>query len=316
MSRLLSTSGLMLIITTLAGPVWAGPLQRDQVAAGAKWVLHVDLDNFRSTQVGDCLSKGRIEKNMEKAKADLKTYLDFDFDWTQINSLTAYGMDFQARNKPEGVLVLQTSMDVQKVLESAIAKQAQAGVDGNVQKVQESPVPMYSVRREFFVALPAGKPLVLAKTQELLQKGLAVLSGRAANLAGTQAFLEFPATPKAFAFLAMAAGFADNAPIPVQAKILQMTEAGRIVLGESGTQVFLTATLKTKSAEVGAQMQQVIQGLLALGALGQSSNQDLMRLIQSTKVTVNDRQVTINVELPVLTVVQKIQEKQKNDSWQ
>lgn len=299
-----------LIAAALPATLLAGPLQREHVAADAKWVLHLDLDNFRSTQVGDCIVKGRLDRDMAKAKADLKTYLDFDFDWTQINGLTAYGMDYQTQGKAQGVLLVQSTLDVQKALESAITKQAQAGIDGNVKVIQDSAVPLYCVRDEFFVALPAGKPVVLSKTRDLIQKALAVLAGQAPNLAAGSTFAGFPPTPKAFAFLGMAAGFTESAPIPPQARVLKMTDAARLVLGETGNQVFLTATLQAKTPELSAQMQQVLQGLIALGALGQPDNQDLQQLIQATKVSANDRLVTVDLQFPVATVVQKIQQRQ------
>lgn len=296
-------------MTCAAVTALAGPLTRSQVAADAKWILHLDLDNFRSTQVGDTVIKGKIDHQMAKARADLRTYLDVDFDWTQIASATAYGFDFEPRSRSKGVLLVQTTLDVQQGLENAIARQTQAGVDGNVKKVQDAPVPVYQIRGEFFVALPPGKPVVLARTSDLLDKGLAVLDGRAANLSTAPAFADFPPAPKAFALLAMAVGFSENAPIPPQANILRTTEAGRVVLGETGTQVFLSATLKAKSAEVSQQMQQVLQGLLALAALNQSQNQDLQTLAQAAKVSANDRMVTLEVQLPAAVIVQKIQEK-------
>jgi hypothetical protein len=300
----------LLTLALAASTALGGPLQRNQVAADAKWILHLDLDNFRTTQVGETLVKGKIDAQMAKAAADLKTYLDVDFDWTRIAGATVYGMDFEPRTRnKKGVLLIQTTLDVQKGLENAIARQAQAGVDGNVKKLQDVPVAIYQIRAEFYVAVPAGKPVVVAQTTDLIQKGLDVLDGRTPNLGTSAVFADFPAAPKAFAFLAMAAGFSENAPIPPQANILKMTEAGRIVLGETGTQVFLSATLKAKSAESGAQMQQVLQGLLALGALNQANNQELQALVQATKVTANERMVTVDVQLPVTTIVQKIQDK-------
>jgi hypothetical protein len=289
----------------------AGPLQRSEVPADAKWVLHLDLDAFRAAQVGDYLIRARIEKDMARVRGDLKTYLDFDFDWTQINGLTAFGTDLGRGGKARAVLLIHTALDVAKGFEAAIAKQAQAGVEGSVTRTLESPVPIYSVREELFVAAPAGKAVVVAKTREQLDKGLGVVTGQVTSLASTPAFLDFPPTPAGLIFLGMASGIADETPLPPQAKVLKMTDAGQVVLGESGTQVFLIATLKAKSAEVSAQMQQVLQGLIALGALGQPENPDLLQLIQLTRVTANDRLVTVSVELPVATVTQKLEARQK-----
>lgn len=303
-----------LFAAALSPVLEAAPLRRAQVAADARWVLHLDLDSFRATQVGDSIVKGRLERDMNRIRADLKTYLGFDFDWTQIGGLTAYGVDFETRRHPAGVLLLETSLDVRSALETAVAKQAEAGVDGNVQRVEGAAVPTYQIRREFFVAVPPGKPVVLAKKRDLLDKGLAVLEGRVANLASSQAFLGFPATPPSFVFLGMAEGFADNAAQLPQARVFKNAEAGQVILGEVGSRVFLTVNLRARSAEAAAQMQQVTQGLLALGSLNQSDNRDLMTLIQATKVTVNDAVVTLTVELPVPTIVQKIQDKLRQES--
>jgi len=293
------------------GAAWAGPLIRAQLPAEAKWVLHLDLDSFRSSQVGAFLTAEKIAKDMAKAAADLKTYLDFDFDWTRINSVTAYGTDFSPRDQARGVLLVHTSLDVQQGLDTAIAKQAQAGVDGNVQKIEDGSAPVYRVRDEVFVAFPAGGPVVLAKAREMLDQGLGVLAGQAPNLAGTQTFLDFPPAPAGFVFLGMAEGFADQPHVPPQAQVLKMTDAGQVVAGETGTALFVTVTLRAKTMEVSAQIQQVIQGLLALGALGQPENLEWQQLIQATRVTKQDRMVTVAVQLPVTTLVEKLQSKLK-----
>lgn len=290
----------------------AGPLQRQHVASDTKWVLHLDLDAFRTTQVGAEAVRGKLGRDMAKAQADLKTYLDFDFDWAQIHSLTAYGFDFAPKNQSQGVLLIATSLDVQKGLEAAITKQAEASVEnGNVRRLADSPVAVYSIRNEFLVALPPGNPVVLAKTDALLQKGLAVLAGRHPNLASTAVFTDFPPQPNAVVFVGMAEGFNANTPVPPQARVFQMADGGRLALGETGNQVFVAATLKAKSSEVSAQMQQILQGLLALGALGQPQNQELQQLIQAARVSVNDRFVSIEVQLPATTVIQKMQEKER-----
>lgn len=298
------------IAATLPG--WTGPLQRGYVAADAKWVLHLDLDAFRTTQIGGAILLGKAQRDIDKARADLKTYLDFDLDWTQIHSLTAYGTAFEPHPPREGVLLVQTDLDVQKALETAIAKQTEADVEThNVKRVEDNGVPMYNIRDEVFAALPPGKPIVLAKTAESARKGLAVLNAQTPTLAGSSAFNDFPPVPPSFVFLGMAQGFADQAPLPPQAKVLQMTESGSLVLGETGNQVFVTVSLKPKSADVARQMQQVLQGLLALAALGQVENQDLQQLVQGTRVDATDRLVTVQIQIPIQAVLQKIEEKRK-----
>ena len=63
--------------------------------------------------------------------------------------------------------------------------------------------------------------------------------------------------------------------------------------------LFLILALKAKSSEVMTQMQQVIQGTVALASLSQAENPDLMQLAQSVKVSGDDKMVTVGVEFPV-----------------
>lgn len=285
---------------------WAGPFLREQVPADAKWVAHLDLDAFRSSQVGDALIKARIDQEMARVRADLQAQWDLEFDWRQIHSLTAYGVEFRPAGKAHGVLLVVTSWDVQRGLDAAIAKQVDAGGEGTIKRVEEGPIPVYSVRGEFFVALPGGKPVVMARSRDQLDRGVAVLAGQAHTLAGTSAFLDFPPLPQSYAFLAMAAGFAEQTSIPPRARVLKMADAVQLVVGETGNQVFLNAALKAKTAEAGIQMQQVIQGLLAFSALGQPENRDWQRVLQSAKVSAQDGMVTVGLQAPSLGVIERL----------
>jgi len=176
-----------------------------------------------------------------------------------------------------------------------------------VQRLASAPVPIYSIRQEFVAALPPGQPVVLAKTQTLLQKGLSVLAGQIPSLGTSPLFTDFPVAPNAFAFLGLAAGFNENTPVPPQAQILKLAEGGRLILGEHGDQVFAQLTLKTRTAEASQQAQQLAQGMLALASLSQPNDQVLQQLARATKVYCQDRLVTVDVQLPTSIVLEKIQ---------
>ena len=151
--------------------------------------------------------------------------------------------------------------------------------------------------------------MVLSKSREAVEKAEAVLNGKSANLSTGKAFSGFPETPKAFFFLAIAEGFNEDAPLPPQAKVLKMTEGARLILGENAGSLFLNLALKAKSSEVMTQMQQVIQGTVALASLSQPENPDLMQLAQSVKVSGDDKMVTVGVEFPVEKAIRLLGEK-------
>jgi hypothetical protein len=88
-----------------------------------------------------------------------------------------------------------------------------------------------------------------------------------------------------------------------------MTEGARLILGENAANLFLNLALKAKSSEVMTQMQQVIQGTVALASLSQQENPDLMQLAQSVKVSGDDKMVTVGVEFPVEKAIRLLGEK-------
>jgi hypothetical protein len=140
-----------------------------------------------------------------------------------------------------------------------------------------------------------------------------VLSKTSANLASTKAFSEFPKAQKPFFFMGavealnlnneLAAGSHDDSLNP-KAKILKLADGGRVVLGEDSHELFLDVSLKAKSADLVTQMQQVIQGMIALASLSQSDNQDLWQLTQSAKVSTAGNIVTLKLGYPADQAVQ------------
>lgn len=70
----------------------------------------------------------------------------------------------------------------------------------------------------------------------------------------------------------------------------------------------MSLALKAKTPEVVTQMQQVIQGLIAMASLGQPEDKDLAKLVQGIKVGATEKVVSVRVEYPVEKVIEKLNE--------
>jgi hypothetical protein len=307
MKHLAHALTLSLVLISTAS---ADPLRKEHVPADAKWLLHLDLDKFRTTKVGGYFTKEILEKKLAGPKADLKRDLNFDLDISRISSITAFGTDYQSHPDANGVLLIRTDLEVQKALDGAIQKISQDS-GGAAEPIKKLPggTPSYSIHDDVFITIRPDKLVLLGKSRQPVEKAEAVLAGKAANLNSGKAFSGFPEMPKAFFFVAIAEAFNEDAPLPPQAKVLKMTDGGRLVLGENAENLFLNLTLKAKSSEVVAQMQQVIQGTVALASLSQSENPELMQLAQSVKVSSDDRMVTVGIEYPVAKAIEKLNDK-------
>ena len=301
----------------LAATALGSPLQTEQVSADAKWLVHLDVDRLRSTRVGDYL----INQMLDPKVSSLVRQLDFDLDWKQVHSLTAYGTIPQSKSSFDGVLVIKTDLDLRKLLDAVVdkAKSDNDNESARVQKTQEGDNTTYSLKDHMFASFRPGKPTIVSKSLDSIHKAREVLWGTAPNLASTKMFSEFP-KPQSPYFLMGAVDNLKLSPEPGEesrdgdglnpkAKILKLAEGGRIVLGEDANQLFADLSLKAKSTELVTQIQQVVQGMIALASLSQPDNQDLQQLAQSAKVSSSGNIVTLKLGYPADQAIQVLTNK-------
>jgi hypothetical protein len=149
--------------------------------------------------------------------------------------------------------------------------------------------------------------VVLGKSREKVVHARDVLSGKSSNLKAAKAFTQLP-EPAGGSFLIGAAEDFNQVAVPQQANVLKQADAIGFTLAEKDTNLVATLALRPKDEQVAQQIQQVVQGLIALGALSQGNNADLQRLVQAIHVQKTDRFVTLDLSLPVDLIQQKIAE--------
>ena len=307
----------LFLCLSLVSAAMAGPLPKDQIASDTKWLLHFDFDEFRSTRVGGFLVNDILQKQVGPALDELKREFQFTLDankvLNQINSITAYGTDYQSpRNS--AVVLFRTHSEVQTAFVGALAGFALAGTNtpAMVEQTQQGDIAFYSVRDKVFLAVLPGKVVVVGRSRDMTQKAADVLAGKSPNLTSSKAFSEFPDVRKTFFFLATAEGFSAETALPPQAKILQMADGARVALGENAERLFIDLALKGRNSDVVTQMHQVVQGLIAFASLGQTENPELAQLIRGIRVSADDKIVRLNVEYPVARAIEQVKENNVN----
>ena len=138
----------------------AEPLNRSQISADAKWVIHLDVDAFRKTKVGAKV----LELANTKYRAALKDAgLNFNTDFDKLANITAYGPEFREHD-PEGVLIVKSRSDLKTDLDALIGLAALSGDESKkIVKSSEDSVETYSVGNDMHGSLVASDTLVLAK---------------------------------------------------------------------------------------------------------------------------------------------------------
>jgi len=287
----------------------AAPLRKADVAADAKWVLHLDADNLRSTSAGKLLLAEAEDKLLAEPRAHIMQATGINLDLTKITSITAYG------DYTNHVLLLKADIDAEKVLDALLEKMNEDG-DGDsppAVKTTENGLVTYTLHDHLTVAIRPDKTIVASQSIEAIRRANEVLAGKSPNLTSSTAFTAFPESRKAFFFLGAAEGFnsaaltsaaeANDGNNP-KAKILKLADGGRLLLGQEADQLFADVSLKAKSSNVVKQMQQVIQGMIALASLAQPDNANLQQLADSAKVDSAGDVVTLSLNFPAETAVQ------------
>jgi hypothetical protein len=304
MKTLTLTLAAMLAVTAAAQ---AEPVHKEYVAADAKWLLHLDVDQMLQTDVGKWFGEEILDKQFAKAMRDLKQNLGIDFNWRDIRSVTAYGTQFKAKGELTGVLVIE-GYDVGAALDQAISRLEQAAPGGKLplQKTQEGNDTVFSLQEKFFGAALPGNVFLLSQSKDELKKARDVVSGTSPCLPAKKV----PVGAKS-AFVFGQAEQLENAPLPPQAQGLKAVEGAQLLLGQQAESVFLKLALTTKDVEAATQMQQALQGLLALATLNQPQDKNTQKLAEAAKVSGADKVVTVKLELPSADVIEMVKQGQK-----
>jgi hypothetical protein len=291
----------------------AGPLKKEDIAANASWLIHLDVENLLATQLGGFVGREILDKKLAKPARQLKEQFGIDLDWRDIQSLTAYGDDLPKDAKRTGVLIVKTEFDLAGTLDALIETISAQTPDAKalVRKVQAEPFAIYAANNDVFGA-PAGRgTFLVSKSKEQLEQARQVLNGQDRGLSGASSFRSLAETANGFLVAAVADVFGLGSKLPPLAKGLRDAEAGQVVAGEKDERVFLDLALDTKDAASATQIQQVVQGLIAMAALSQAESPDLQKLVQGARVEGRDKRVTLRVDVALADVIEKVGQRRK-----
>ncbi len=259
----------LIALPLLACPAIAGGIDRTQVDASAKWVAHLDVEAFRSTQLYQELKAADKEGELERGLAQIASEHGVQV-LDDIFSVTAYGT---ALGEEHGVVIVQANEHVEAALAAA---QQKAGAKSL--KLRERDCVQWGEGAQGgYSCLRAGtgdwRQIVLSKSQADLEQALDVLDKKRPAL-DSQPQSELFAAPAAgtFAFVA-ASGILEELAGMHGHDVKQVSAAARLAkglrieLGETTGNLFLDLRLRTEKPEDAQRIQRIFDGLLALPGL-------------------------------------------------
>jgi hypothetical protein len=296
--KLFASAFAALALIAAAGQ--AAPLESKNVAADAKWVVHVDVDAIRDSHVVQKAFESCpvLKNNSGKCFDMIRDLAGIDLR-KDLHGVTLYGPD---ADRTHAVVIVLSTVNQQLLLDKA-AKAA----DHKVTKHGEIEIHAWTAKHGQKTHPGAGaffQPdvMVFAASAERVAAAIDVLAGKSPGIAAPSPLAG--RIPAGASLVIRAVAIEGKTKCP----ILKQAESIRIALGENDGKSFYRARLVMKTPEAAAQVQAIQDGFKALISLKCADDADVMKLVEGLKTTVADKTVRIRWDASaddVWTVVEK-----------
>ncbi len=292
---------VFLVSASVTGRAQAGEFDAKQVPSGVHWFLHLDVGGFKKTKLGQFALKQAKQAGPELDQ--LAELLQFDFR-KDLDGATLFGQGddekqwailFQGKFKKVPLLAALKWKDGFKQLSEA-GHEILTWRDG---KGEGQKTHFGTIVNEGLIAMGSSK-------QRLVQ-ALNVLKGKAPALQPEQ--LGGLKLNKGNYFLAGVVNVKDL-PIPPEARAFKVQSIG-FRLGEHGENITAHLLLNSTDEDSGLQIQQMLQGLLAMGQLQVAASDEpeakkLAAMLKNLKIARQKNMVQVDLAFPVAMVLEQL----------
>lgn len=274
----------------LSGMIYAGPIQVEEVSADVKWVAHVDIERFISSKIGGLILEELQAKGLERKCAAFHEMFGF-YPNKDLRSITLYGSEYRPH---KGVAVVKGTFDKEKLLILLRANDTHQEQSYKGRMVHK----WFDKGREHYGSFYKDDVIVIANSEENIHEGLDVMDGDSANLAAKAEVSDFQFAPAGAFFLAAAKGISEQTAVPPKAMILKMADRLLLVAGEVEGVDYIQVVLQARDETAAIQIQQMLQGIIAFGAMMGEQNPMLAELAQAVQLTLDGTKVKLRLAQP------------------
>lgn len=276
-------------ILTIA-PSLAAPLPQAHVSADAKWMLHLDINQFAPSET--C----RILMNHTGGTHTVTTLMNHYHSLLgadplkTLSTITLYG---EQASGNRGVAIVRGTIPSKKLISRlssypGYTTRKRSGTTIHLWKDKTSEANMNA-------CLYSSGLLVITSDDASMNSALGILEGSQPSLAGKRnPSLTIPSAVNG-AFLTVAScGYAGASPHPLKAMLLRNTSCTTMQVAESKGMLDATIALAAVSTDAAFQIHQILNGLIVSAAFTEESS-GLARLAEWSEVNRQDRLVSVRI---------------------
>ncbi|MCS7089433.1 MAG: hypothetical protein RMN51_06760 [Verrucomicrobiota bacterium] len=282
--------------------LWGAPLQSSDVPREPLWILHLDLDFFRQTTLGQHVLAELDKEENRKKLAAFQAIFRLD-PRTALHGLTLYST---SKAQEDGVLLVYADVDVAQLTALAQgAKDHQTMVHRNHtihHWVDDKRPPKSGVPARTYAAIYQSRIVLFSQRPDRMKEALDVLDRQQASLSMNPQLAAAVPQQAVLAGVALGGGAAPDDP---QAALLRKSRMVTLALTEMDGKIQGRFTLETDGDEVAAQVENILRGLIGLMAL-QQNNPDAQRLAGALRVQRQQAVVTVELSIPVTELLDRM----------
>jgi hypothetical protein len=179
-----------------------------------------------------------------------------------------------------------------------------------VKEVTDLPFTAYEIGGEVLVAFPPEPILLVSKSKVQLVKARDVFRGQAPSLAKS------PSLPLAALLAKSGTGFVVSASVvptdklfaaeTPQTRIFQLMSSWSVAVGEEDQKTTVHLRLVSISDDMSDKLLKIVQGMVAMASLAETSDTQLQAFVQSAAVAKQDRMVSVDLAYSSDRIIQMV----------
>lgn len=308
MKNLITATLATLVLTATAT---AERLNKDWVAADAKWLIHVDVEGLLNSTVGRFLLEHAEQFDIDLDDLDeMKRELGVD-PRTDLKSVTLYGTGDEPGE--DAIIVAVTNDRIDEAIERLLDND-----DLPIRRRKHNGQPVYVIGdegdRHYLSIQRAGadrRIVVVSDDRRGFRNALDVIADEAPSISmGRSSIPADEPQQGSLLFLSVGDidGFGDDGPA---SEIIRMSDGFTVDIGEVDGVLEGRASVTTESPETADDISQVLQGLVALGRLmvtQQPHLAPLKDLADSLSIRTRDSRISIRIRYDARELLQEAEQ--------
>lgn len=263
-------------------------LQTTMLPADTQWLLHFDMKEFTATTLGQFIwgdESGKLDQGRQKILQRLKIDLKKD-----IEAITVFG---PGKGKQNTVVSISGTLDKDFLI--SLLKEKEKPIE-----IRHGKHTIYNWDRSEFGVFASDRLLLIGHNKDTITNVLDVLAGKAKNIKGSAIMSLVNEMPGDAFFKAAVENISDLAGDHSRAAILKKARMALFLALEKNDILKLALKLTTDSAETAKNIEQIVNGFLALVKLQQQKEKQdpRLKILESLKVSLKGNTVYLELSQP------------------